>query len=106
MPALGDIAARPRTAALTQFESGYSLRTDRYRFTQWGEAGAEGAELYDHQQDPQEMKNLADDPRYAVQRSQLSDMLNARIAGSLEPPPGIVQNHFDINRKIAEATDD
>lgn len=38
---------------------GHSIRTDRYRYTEWGE-GHFGAELYDHQNDPQELKNLAD----------------------------------------------
>jgi arylsulfatase A-like enzyme len=37
---------------------GYSLRTDRYRYTEW--AGAkQGVELYDHETDPHEYTNLA-----------------------------------------------
>jgi len=39
---------------------GYSLRTERYRYTIWG-GGAEGEELYDYEQDPRELKNLAND---------------------------------------------
>lgn len=38
---------------------GYSLRTPRYRYTEWGEAGELGKELYDHDKDPHEMQNLA-----------------------------------------------
>ena len=30
---------------------GYSLRTDRYRYTEWDE-GKQGTELYDHEKDP------------------------------------------------------
>ena len=37
---------------------GYSIRTDRYRYTEWG-GGEFGVELYDYQQDPQEFDNLA-----------------------------------------------
>ena len=39
---------------------GYSLRTERYRYTFWKE-GSEGEELYDYQTDPQETRNLAND---------------------------------------------
>ena len=38
---------------------GYSLRTERYRYTMWGEGGVEGEELYDYRDDPAEGKNLA-----------------------------------------------
>jgi len=38
---------------------GHSIRTSRYRYTEWGD-GLYGAELYDHQNDPNELKNLAD----------------------------------------------
>jgi arylsulfatase A-like enzyme len=41
----------------------HSIRTPRYRFTQWQERGEEGqvlqTELYDHQQDPGETQNIA-----------------------------------------------
>lgn len=41
---------------------GYSIRTERYRYTQWQdfESGqVQARELYDHQQDPSELINLA-----------------------------------------------
>jgi iduronate 2-sulfatase len=38
-----------------------SVRTDRYRFIEWPE---EGPELYDHDQDPGETRNLASDPAH------------------------------------------
>ncbi len=43
---------------------GYSLRTERYRYTEW-EGGKQGVQLYDYQADPHEMKNVAEDPKYA-----------------------------------------
>ncbi len=51
---------------------GYSVRTDRYRFTRWqrGPAGKPGeviaTELYDYQKGPREKVNLAGDPAYAA----------------------------------------
>ena len=44
---------------------GYSVRTMRWRYTQWGRDGAEGEELYDHDNDGAELHNLASDPAQA-----------------------------------------
>jgi iduronate 2-sulfatase len=43
---------------------GYSVRNERYRYTQWDD-GKRGAELYDHESDPQEITNLTDKPEMA-----------------------------------------
>ena len=37
---------------------GYSIRTERWRYTEWN-GGERGVELYDHERDPEELKNLA-----------------------------------------------
>jgi iduronate 2-sulfatase len=38
---------------------GYSVRTERWRYTKWGPNGEHGVELYDHAHDPGELTNLA-----------------------------------------------
>jgi iduronate 2-sulfatase len=38
---------------------GRSVRTDRWRYTEW-DRGMRGVELYDHENDPEEFKNVAD----------------------------------------------
>jgi len=38
---------------------GYSIRTDRWRYVEWGQQGDRGIELYDQRLDPKEMSNLA-----------------------------------------------
>jgi uncharacterized sulfatase len=43
---------------------GRSVRTERYRYTEWDE-GKKGAQLYDHQTDPREYVNLANDEKHA-----------------------------------------
>lgn len=55
---------------------GYSVRTERYRYTLW--MGKEtGEELYDYQTDPREVKNLAADPAMATVKATLRERLMA-----------------------------
>ena len=59
---------------------GYSMRTDRYRYTEWldqdtGEIVA--MELYDHETGPLVRRNLASDPDYADTVSRLGAELKA-----------------------------
>lgn len=49
---------------------GCSLRTERWRYTQWN-GGKDGAELYDHENDPHELHNLANDP---AQKQTIEDL--------------------------------
>lgn len=53
---------------------GYSVRTARWRYTEW-DSGVKGVELYDHENDPAEMRNLGDDPRYADVRAELKMLI-------------------------------
>jgi len=61
----------PRTASHTGAGKlmGYTMRTDRYRFTVWvgdkDHSKVDATELYDHQTDPQENYNLAKKPENA-----------------------------------------
>ncbi len=43
---------------------GHSVRTERWRYTEWAN-GKQGTELYDHENDPKEFVNLAEEKRYA-----------------------------------------
>lgn len=88
---LEDLQAQPRTAALTKQNDGYTLRTDRYRYTEWGAGGRDGAELYDHQSDPAELKNLATDAGQAETAAELSKLLHERIVQAKKVPEGLTQ---------------
>ena len=86
-PMLADPSLPGRGWALTQVTrgaklTGYTLRTPRWRYTEWGEAGAQGRELYDHENDPREHSNLADDPTQATTLEQLSAQLRDAIKGT------------------------
>jgi arylsulfatase A-like enzyme len=64
-PLLADPGAAGKPAAYGFWSAGrgHSIRTDRYRLTQYTERGAPGrlaqVELYDHQSDPEETDNIA-----------------------------------------------
>jgi iduronate 2-sulfatase len=64
---LADPSAAGKKAAFTVVKRGgilgRSVRTDRWRYTEW-DGGREGSELYDHQSDPGEYRNLAEDPSH------------------------------------------
>lgn len=65
---------------------GYSLRTDRWRYTEWDE-GKAGKELYDHEKDPKELTNLADKPEHADTQAKLAEQLHTAIPTTF-PPDG------------------
>lgn len=102
MPTLVDATTNVRTSAFTQYDSGYSVRTERYRYTEWGEDGDLGSELYDHQSDAQEMNNLAASESHAEIIAEHRQLLRQRIARHREVPAGIKQNLVDVRRKVPQ----
>jgi uncharacterized sulfatase len=56
---------------------GRSVRTERWRYTEWDD-GKKGIELYDHDADPREHRNLANDERHAQTVTELKALLRAR----------------------------
>jgi uncharacterized sulfatase len=60
---------------------GHSLRTERYRYTEWSDEKT--AELYDQQTDPHEYKNLATDPRHAATLAEMRRLMRAGWRGAL-----------------------
>lgn len=99
-PVLKDPSQQLREAAFTQYAGGYSIRTPRYRYTEWGEDGREGTELYDHESDSAEMVNLADQPDQATTMRRLSGLLRNRIAEARRKPQGVRQIRFKNNRRV------
>lgn len=96
VPMLKDPTAPGRGWALSQVSRGsgtngfmgYSLRTVRWRYTEWDE-GRKGRELYDHDADPKELTNLAGLTAYASITTHLAGQLHQAMANSY-PPDGVV----------------
>jgi uncharacterized sulfatase len=83
-PLLDNPRARWEKAAFTQVTRGgqqnrimgRSVRTERWRYNEWDE-GRQGVELYDHDRDPREQRNLANDPKYAETVAAMKRLLHS-----------------------------
>lgn len=84
VPLLNGKAKAVKTAAFSQYPRpnngrlmGYTMRTERYRFTRWvkrdDHAKVDAVELYDHQTDPQENTNIANDQKNAALVAKLTE---------------------------------
>ncbi len=69
------------TVARGKNTMGRSIRTERYRYTEWGDEKA--AELYDHDKDPQELHNLVKDPAHAETLGEMRRLLKEGYKGAL-----------------------
>ncbi len=79
---------RPADTRLNEPVMGCSIRTDRWRFTEWAE-GRQGTELYDHHTDPKEFHNLSikpDTSALAVIQN-LRKRLRAKASGQVPTTP-------------------
>lgn len=93
VPMLKDVSFAGRNWALTQVSRGggakrffgYSLRTPRWRYTEWNE-GQAGRELYDHDADKKEINNLAEKSEHALTVMDLSKQLRTAVQATF--PPG------------------
>jgi iduronate 2-sulfatase len=65
---------------------GYSVRTERWRYTTWSLDGSRGEELHDYSTDPGELKNLAGDPAHAAIAGELRGLIRKNWARPFLPP--------------------
>jgi len=89
-PLLDDPGRAWNTAAYTQYQDrdvrgqgvvgGRSVRTERWRYTEWDE-GRAGTELYDHHDDPGEIINLSTDPTRARTTHEMKHLLREQRSG-------------------------
>ena len=101
VPILGNPLRSVRDSALTTFDThdrvnrrrplrpraiGYTVRTDRWRYTEWGPDGKQGAELYDHWNDPKEYVNLALAPGEQKTVARMKQLLKERVVEATAEP--------------------
>jgi uncharacterized sulfatase len=58
---------------------GRAVYTEQFRYTEWGDGGNKGAELYDHTTDPKEYRNLAVEPSHSDRVKQLKALLDRTV---------------------------
>ena len=105
MPVIQDPESAWKAGAFSQYNrgrtAGISIRTERYRYTEWGEEGNSGMELYDYETDPDETVNVAGRQENAEIVSQLRGQLRAGWQAALPgvPPQIPIPEAFpyDIN---------
>jgi arylsulfatase A-like enzyme len=98
-PVLDDLTRAWKTAAFSQYPRpgggkrlmGYTMRTDRYRFTAWmdrnNHSKMDAIELYDHHADLQENVNVANQPDNTALVKELTAKLNAGWKAAMPPRP-------------------
>ena len=96
VPLCQNLTQKGRGWALTQVSRGggkenrffgYSLRTERWRYTEW-DNGEKGNELYDHFNDAMEVENLAENSEFQETVKDLREMLQQAVAKSLPTEGG------------------
>ena len=96
-PFLKGDSALPRDCAFTELQlnkkndvaQGYSIKTKRFRLTQWEFNGETSYELYDHKYDSAELNNISNQPYYSQAKDSLIDLLNKRIIIAQSVPDGL-----------------
>ena len=80
-----------KTAAFSQVRRrgihAYSIRGERYRYTEWDKNGSRGRELYDYELDPDETVNIANLPENKELVAQLGEQLHAGWKAALPDTP-------------------
>jgi iduronate 2-sulfatase len=77
VPLMRDPGQPWKQAAFSRWGRGWSVRTDRYRYTEWRDKNGDMSDrmLYDHENDPNENVNSAEQPENGAIVGELSGML-------------------------------
>ena len=100
MPVIEQPTRSWKSAAFSQFDGaasgGISIRTERYRYTEWGRNGRHGVELYDYDTDPNETVNIANLQENTELVTHLSEQLRTGWQAALPD----LQQHISIPQTL------
>ena len=71
----------------SRYHDGHSVRTDRFLYTEWRDRAGERVArmLYDHEADPDENHNVAEQPAFASMVEELAGLLQRGWRAALPP---------------------
>ncbi|MCP5119206.1 MAG: hypothetical protein GY953_51045 [bacterium] len=80
LPLMTNPAAPWKPYAVGRFRQGDTIRSDRYRFSEYTNNSGEvqARMLYDHREDPAENSNIAEQPGQATNARELASQLSRR----------------------------
>ncbi|NNC64040.1 MAG: sulfatase [Gammaproteobacteria bacterium] len=104
-PVLNDPSEVVRTAAISRWFDGASVRTDRYRYTDWrDEQGNVSARmLFDLELDPEETRNVSEEGDYSQAVAELSALITADRSGY--PWSQVVRDYVDAREDSRSRVD-
>lgn len=92
-----------RSAGDSGIVDGYTMRTEQYRYTEWGNKGSHGIELYDYYNDPYETVNIA----HRSENKDLIEQLSIKLkAGWQSALPENTNNNFKPTTLIWDVNSD
>jgi len=98
VPLLADPSAAWDQPAITTYDiDEYSIRNERYRYIRYID-GSE--ELYDHEADPNEWINLADDPEHAAAKARLASHIPSNPAALVDTSYELMPHHIPPLRDV------
>ena len=73
------LTVREAAFSVAPMRNGFLLRDDRWAYIQYQEDAAEGIELFDTVEDPEQFHNLADAPQQAARMARFKEMLAEKL---------------------------
>ncbi len=78
-------------AAVGRFQTGDTIRTDQYRYSEYhadkGEGAYQSRMIYDHRADPAETRNIAEQPELQATAAELRETLHRAVTATREAVP-------------------
>ena len=100
LPVIDDPTSEVRSASISRWFDGASIRTRQYRYTDWRDesGGVTARMLFDLTVDPDETRNVAEESDYQETVAELSALLTADESG--QPWSPLVPDHIETRERL------